>query len=211
MVHVGQHRRLEEGADSGRLSAGGHPRTRGDRLVDMAGHQVALGFGGHRAHVESVPAIVLTLTEGRHLGGEFRDELVVHRRLDVDPLDADAGLARVENAAHRARQSRRGRRRRPEERGGEQATRHSPFGGRRRAGPHASMLARAASGCHPGAEMRAGGNDDRSGGHRRQPGHHGRERFEHRGRHRQVADPELVAPGDDERRDLVDVPGEHVR
>ena len=48
---VGEHRRLEEGAHSGGLTAGEHLGAGGDGLADVAFDDVALGGGGHRAGV----------------------------------------------------------------------------------------------------------------------------------------------------------------
>ena len=59
MIDVGEHGGLEEGADPGRLASRGDPRPGGDRLVDVARHDVALRRGGHRAYVEPEATVVV--------------------------------------------------------------------------------------------------------------------------------------------------------
>jgi hypothetical protein len=67
------------------------------RVVDMALDDVDLRREGDRADVgRARPGGALVAQRARLLG-DLRDELVVDRRLDVDALDADAGLAAVEH------------------------------------------------------------------------------------------------------------------
>ena len=49
-------------ADARGLAAGRHPGSGGDRLIDVASDDVALGRGGHRSDVVPVPIVVLALT-----------------------------------------------------------------------------------------------------------------------------------------------------
>jgi len=98
LIDVGQHGRLVEGADAGRLAARGDPRTRGHRVVDVALHDIALRRGGHRTYVVSASTVVVALPELAHFFGELLQELVVHRRLDVNAFDGNTRLSGVEHA-----------------------------------------------------------------------------------------------------------------
>ena len=97
MGDVGQDGRRVEGALPGGLAAGEHLGAGRDGLVDVALDDADLGVGGHRAQVVGEAGVGLAaLLQLADVGGQFRHELVVHRRLDVDPLDGYTDLAGVE-------------------------------------------------------------------------------------------------------------------
>jgi hypothetical protein len=56
-------------------------------VVDVPCDDVALGGRGHGADVVVVAAVLLSLSQLTDLRRQRGDELVVHRRLDVDPFD----------------------------------------------------------------------------------------------------------------------------
>ncbi len=65
----------------------------------MAGDQVALRGVGHRPDIEVEAPAIVALPQRRHLHGQLLDKLVIHRRLDVDPLHRCADLTGVDHPA----------------------------------------------------------------------------------------------------------------
>ncbi|MCY1359625.1 hypothetical protein D9M69_462070 [compost metagenome] len=100
VVHVGEHRRLDELA-AGQVrrqvcralqAAGQQGGAFLDADADVAGDLVVVGLGDHRA---DLGLRVLRVADDQALGagGELGDELVVHRFLDEDPAACGAALA----------------------------------------------------------------------------------------------------------------------